>query len=93
MELLSFKENILFSIVRILVVKEDRKAFAGTSFIVNYKHNEINYPFLVTNKHIVKDSSEGKILLRNEDKKKEGPVLELNFESDFQKLWTFHDNV
>ena len=92
MKPMSFKENILVSTVRIMVEKNNNKFFAGTSFIVYHLHNRIKYPFLITNKHIVEGSIKGKVLLRNEDEKKEEQILELKFENDFQSLWTFHEN-
>ncbi|RLA95082.1 MAG: serine protease, partial [Deltaproteobacteria bacterium] len=57
----SIFENILFTTVRIEVTLPNNSISMGTGFIFNYVKNNKQYLFVVTNKHVIKDSIEGRL--------------------------------
>lgn len=69
----SSAEQLLFTTVKIETKDSSGKEWVGTGFLFNYKKEKQYYPFVVTNKHVVKDMVEGTIsFMKGKDKK---PIL------------------
>jgi hypothetical protein len=66
MELRSLAEQIIFTTVRI-EAHGDSSSKVGTAFAFIYKNNNIDYSFLVTNKHVVRDSKKTTITVTEKD--------------------------
>lgn len=64
-----FSDTLLYSTVRIEVNKSNNKTEVGTGFIYLFSTGQDNQeiPFLVTNKHVVKDAMELKFRLHESD--------------------------
>ena len=96
-EVESVFEKILFTTVRIGVSLPDESWRYGTGFIFDYIKDNKDYVFLVTNKHVIKDSVKGSLTFNREEDGK--PVLGKPFtieysdsETDFEKEWIEHPN-
>jgi len=91
MEIVTLAENLLFTTVRIETESEKGNRASGTGFIFEHTINDLQYPFIVTNKHVVADSKKGKIyFIRGEgDKPKIGSAHQLNID-DFTDIWHGH---
>jgi hypothetical protein len=90
MEVTSIAEQLLFTTVRI-EAKTPAERRIGTGFIFNYILKDKNYPFLVTNKHVVSGAYEGLLTFIKSDGQKpllgESYILEIE---DFEKMWFGH---
>ena len=87
----SIFENILFTTVRIEVTLPNNSISMGTGFIFNYVKNNKQYLFVVTNKHVIKDSIEGRLTFNQSDGEK--PILSKVFTIEypnFEKQWIGH---
>jgi len=87
----SIFENILFTTVRIEVTLPNNSISMGTGFIFNYVKNNKQYLFVVTNKHVIKDSIEGRLTFNQSDG--EEPILGKVFTIEypnFEKQWIGH---
>lgn len=85
----SLGERLLYTTVRI-----ETESGSGTGFFFQFTVGGNSLPLIVTNKHVVKDCSTGKIVfhLRKEDSEEAQPSGEsfaVTF-NDFQKLWIDH---
>ena len=87
----SIFENILFTTVRIEATLRDKSISTGTGFIFNYVKNDKNYLFVVTNKHVIKDSIEGNLTFNQSDGEKPvfGKVFTIGY-STFEQQWIKH---
>lgn len=61
MEFSQVSQQLLFSTVRIETEYRSGNQGCGTGFVFEYHTDERFYPFLVTNKHVIKDAVRGKI--------------------------------
>lgn len=87
----SIFENILFTTVRIEATLTNNSISIGTGFIFNYVKNDKQYLFVVTNKHVIKDSTQGKLTFNQSDGEK--PILGKVFTIDypnFENQWIGH---
>lgn len=87
----SIFENILFTTVRIEVSLPNSSISTGTGFIFNYVKNDKHFLFVVTNKHVIKDSTKGMLAFNQSDGKKPilGKVFEIEY-SNFENQWISH---
>lgn len=94
MEVTSLAENLFFTTVRINTVDKDGVAGSGTGFLFAYKHQDKEYPFIVTNRHVVADSAKGGItFIRGKENK---PTLGDSFQIDFDNFeshWHGHPDA
>jgi hypothetical protein len=85
-------EQLLFTTTRIETTRKDGSISVGTGSIVHYKvQNKGDIFSLVTNKHVIKDTTEGNLLFNLTDKKV--PLLGERYGvhiSDFQNAWFGH---
>jgi len=94
MEVKSFYEQLFFSTVRIEANLPNNYVQTGTGFVFGHKVNNIEYYFVITNKHVVRGTINGKIFFHKSDTKGD-PILEehvLIELSDFEKQWFGHKN-
>ncbi len=68
----TFAEQLLFTTVRVEVIRGDGKPYVGTAFVVNYEEAG-GQLFLVTNKHVVADMTSGSLFFT--ERRDGGPVL------------------
>jgi len=87
----SIFENILFTTVRIEATLPNNSISTGTGFIFNYVKNDKQYLFVVTNKHVIKDTTEGKLTFNQSDGEKPifGKVFTIGY-PNFEKQWIGH---
>lgn len=84
MEVTSLAENLYFTTVRINTVDKDGVAGSGTGFLFAHKHEDKEWPFIVTNKHVVADSVKcGITFIRGTENK---PTLGDSFQVDFDNF-------
>jgi len=88
----SLFENLLFTTVRIEATLSDNSLSIGTGFIFDYAKNDKHYMFIVTNKHVIKDTVKGTLAFNLNDSEKPilGKVFTINY-SDFRSRWIGHD--
>jgi len=87
----SIFENILFTTVRIEATLPNNSINTGTGFIFNYVKSNKQYLFVVTNKHVIKDSTKGRLTFNQSDGEK--PILGKFFTIEypnFEKQWIGH---
>jgi len=91
MEVKSLAEQLYFTTVRIDTIDSNDNTSAGTGFLFNYERDDYNYPFVVTNKHVVEGADRGGLtfLKKEDDQPKLGDGLRVNLES-FASQWTGH---
>lgn len=83
-------EQLLFSTVRIEANKPTGVE-AGTAFIFSYEHDKKTFLFLITNKHVVADSTSGRFFFTLSDGKnpKIGERFDVRLDK-FKDLWFGH---
>lgn len=89
----SIRENIFFTTVRIEVSLLDGSLSVGTGFIYSHVEDEKKYPFVVTNKHVVKNSIKGKMIFNLADGNKPilGNIYTIEYPGpDFESVWIGH---
>lgn len=91
MEVTSLAENLFFTTVRVDTVSNGGETGAGTGFIFQHKYKEQEYPFIVTNKHVVADAIKGGItfICGNKDKPTLGTSFRVDFDN-FEAHWHGH---
>lgn len=87
----SIFENILFTTVRIEASLPGNLTSTGTGFVFNYVRNDEQYLFIVTNKHVIKNSIKGKLTFNQRDGERPmlGKVFTINY-SNFESQWIGH---
>ena len=87
----SIFENILFTTVRIEASLPNNSTSTGTGFVFNYVRNDKQYLFIVTNKHVIKNSIKGKLTFNQSDGEKPilGKVFTIDY-SNFESQWIGH---
>ncbi len=91
MEVKTWAERLLFTTVRI-EANVPGGVSTGTAFVFKYTWNGMESLFLVTNKHVVADATEGRFFftLKGEDGR---PLIGQRYDfvhSDFQRAWHGH---
>lgn len=91
MEVSSITEQLLFTTVRVETQEASGKLGIGTSFVFGYQSEGKEYPFLVTNKHVVSGVHKGRLtFIQMRDGK---PLLGTGYAldiDDFEQLWYGH---
>ena len=93
MQVTTIAEQLFFTTVRIDTVSVDGNPGSGTGFFIAHKVNQVDYLFVVTNKHVVMGMLEGRFSFL---KQKDGlPILgdgfTLNVGSlEWTKMWIGH---
>lgn len=87
----SIFENILFTTVRIEASLPNNSTSTGTGFVFNYVKNDKQYLFVVTNKHVIKNSIKGKLTFNQSNGEKPilGKVFTIDY-SNFESQWIGH---
>jgi len=80
----SIFENILFTTVRIEASLPNNSISTGTGFVFDYIKDDKQYLFIVTNKHVIKDSIKGKLIFNQSDGEK--PILGKVFTIDYSNF-------
>ena len=91
MEVTSLAEKLYFTTVRIDTVDSDNNIGSETGFVFNYQRDGYNYPFVVTNKHVVEGADRGNLrfLKKENNKPKLGDEFRVYLES-FASQWMGH---
>ena len=91
MKLSTVFEKLQYATIRIETRSEDGSYSDGTAFIYEYATPDNTYPFLITAKHLIADSAEGRItLLQGQNR---APITGKGYTLDidsFSKLWFSH---
>jgi hypothetical protein len=93
MEVTTIAEQLFFTTVRIDTFTADDGLGAGTGFFLSHKINEVEYLFVVTNKHVVMGVEEGKFsfLKQKERLPALGDGFTLNVASkEWSQMWFGH---
>jgi len=84
-------EKLQYTTIRIETRSNDGSYSDGTAFIYEYATKDNTYPFLITAKHLISDSAEGRItLLQGQNR---APISGKGYTLDvdsFSKLWFSH---
>ncbi len=94
MDVTSPAEQLFFTTVRIDTEDNDGNNGSGTGFVLQHKINEKVYPFIVSNKHVVKNMKKGSVtFLKGDDTGAPllGDAYHLNIE-DFSDHWYGHES-
>jgi hypothetical protein len=94
MQVESIAEQLFFTTVRVDTISQSSGAGSGTAFFFLYQRGELNYPFVVTNKHVVMGMREGALSFLQ--RKDQVPHLGQGFRlaiSDWQQAWFVHPNA
>jgi hypothetical protein len=93
MEIKSTAEQLYFTTVRIDTSDQDGNLGSGTGFLFQHTYKEKNYPFIVTNKHVVKNVKKGgfTFIVKDGEEPKLGDSFRLEID-DFDNLWFNHQN-
>jgi len=91
MQVDSIAEQLFFTTVRIDTIAQNGGTGSGTGFFFSYKRGETNYPFVVTNKHVVMGMREGALsfLQRQDQTPQLGQGFRLRID-DWQDAWFGH---
>jgi hypothetical protein len=93
MEVSSIAEQLYFTTIRVETVDSSGDKGVGTSFIFKYTAEKKQYPFLVTNKHVVSGAQKGSLTFTQarDGKPLLGTGYRLDIES-FESIWHGHAN-
>jgi V8-like Glu-specific endopeptidase len=88
MEVTSLAENLFFTTVRIDTVDHQNNAGSGTGFLFQHSYKDNNYPFIVTNKHVISGAIKGGItfIKSDGDKPKLGDAFRIDY-NGFENNW------
>lgn len=88
---LTIPEQMLFTTVRIETVLQGGSRSTGTGFLFSYRKEDMESYFLVTNKHVINESSTGILSFNRRIEKKPdlGNIHTIEFE-DFESQWIKH---
>jgi len=90
MQVNSIAEQLLFTTVRIETTTPDGIG-AGTAFIFNYRQEEKQYLFLITNKHVIRGAIKGRFFFTLSDG--QAPQIGKRFDvemNEFEQRWHGH---
>jgi len=91
MEVSSIAEQLYFTSVRVETIDASDNKGIATSFIFDYKSENKQYPFLITNKHVVSGTERGRLTFIQARNGK--PLLGTGFTLDiehFENIWYGH---
>lgn len=92
---LSISEQLSYSTVRIECELKTGGTSTGTGFFFNFLEDKVNYmhvPVVVTNKHVIRNASRGKLIITKANEKGE-PIDTQHFTlafDNFESLWRQH---
>lgn len=92
---LSLSEQLTYSTVRIECELKTGGTSTGTGFFFNFledKTNNTHVPVVVTNKHVIKDASKGKLIITKANENGE-PIDTQHFTlvfDNFESFWKLH---
>ena len=95
---LSISEQLSYSIVRIECELNNGGLSTGTGFFFNLlenKENNTHVPVVITNKHVIRNSSKGKLIFTKANENGE-PIDTEHFSIDlnnFEQLWRLHPEL
>lgn len=91
MKVTSLSENLLFTTLRIDTVSGSGVNGSGTGFLFSHKYKNQEYPFIVTNKHVINGAKSGGITFvkRDGENPKLGDAFRVDF-NDFETHWHGH---
>ena len=94
MEIKSIYENLIFTTVRIETTLKNGGHSTGTGFIFSYEHDDKQFLFIVSNKHVVKDAIEGRLEfnLKKDGEPDLGNKYTLTI-TDFENSWIGHPDT
>jgi hypothetical protein len=94
MEVTSLAENLFFTTVRIDTLTKDGGTGSGTGFLFTHKYKDQDFPFVVTNKHVIAGALKGGITFIRGDanKPKLGESFRIDFDS-FETHWHGHPDA
>jgi len=84
-------QKLLYTTIRIETRSEDGSYSNGTAFIYEYATPDNTYPFLITAKHLISNSAEGRITLIQGQNRE--PIVGKGYTLDidsFSRLWFAH---
>ncbi len=90
----SIAEQLFFTTVRVDTISQSGGAGSGTAFFFSYQRGELNYPFIVTNRHVVMGMREGALTFLQ--RRNQAPHLGQGFRLailDWQQAWFGHPNA
>ena len=91
MQVISLKEQLFFSTTKILAHGINGRVCAGTAFFYSFTYNSLEYPFLVTNRHMVDSFSAWSFSFFKTQN--EAPVLDKHINTTpLSCPWFFHPN-
>lgn len=87
LETMTISEQLMFNTVRL----ETLNGSSGTGFFYNFNVDGMNYPAIITNKHVVNNNPNEtmKFLLHLSEN---GKVIQENFDVTYDIKWVFHPN-
>jgi len=91
---LSPSEELLFTTARIETSSPQGQG-TGTTFAFSLEHEDNNYPFLITNKHVIDGAQDGVLTFTKSDKNGNpiiGSAHQLRFQNGFESLWYGHQD-
>ena len=93
MEVKSAAEQLFFNTLRIDTIDNLGKKGSGTGFICNHTYAGKEYPFIITNKHVIKNAVKGGIsfIKKDADKPKLGDYARIEID-DFENNWFGHED-
>jgi hypothetical protein len=93
MEVKTLVEQLLFAFVRVETSDAQRNSSTGTAFIFDHPVGDQSAPFLVTNKHVVKNALDGTLSFTQgaNNVPQIGTGYQLNV-TDFESIWHGHPN-
>ena len=93
MEVKSAAEQLFFTTLRIDTIDNLGKKGSGTGFICNHTYAGKEYPFIITNKHVIKNAVKGGIsfIKKDADKPKLGDYARIEID-DFENNWFGHED-
>lgn len=92
---LSISEQLTYSTVRIECELKTGGVSTGTGFFFNFledKEKNIHVPVVITNKHVIKNASQGKLIITKSNEKGEPIDIEhftISFDN-FESFWKLH---
>lgn len=92
MQVKTIAEQLFFTTVRIDTIAPDGSQGSGTGFFFTHKIDEREYPFIVTNKHVIMGTKEGVLsfIQRKDGEPELGNGLKLQITDNWANIWFVH---
>lgn len=91
MEVSSIAEQLYFTSLRVETIDASDNKGIATSFIFDYKSENKQYPFLITNKHVVSGTERGRLTFIQARNGK--PLLGTGFTLDIEHVQRWEDRI